>query len=114
MLGASSADEELAFSMEDPIRLFDHVLTIREYLQNTFLFIHEYWEDKDMEIGYILRALFAYWGIRSICKLYAEDYKAELDQQNIQNLNGIFSKDAMEVCEYLDKTMYGKALELNR
>lgn len=106
MLGAKTIDSTLSFTMEQAIETYSGSKSVGELINtplNTILEIIER-DDFPADIGTLSTVVglaFNYYGYRSICQMYAENYTGNENTSALKQLMGD------STVKLLDKLMYG-------
>ena len=90
LLKAKTINSNVSFSMTDIIKTCTGEITVKEYIETKRkcakeLFSQDGFPQNIEILEASLGVLFNYWGLRSICKMYAKDYNEVID-------NGAFLK----------------------
>ncbi len=92
LLGVDSIHStELTFSFKSQIETFSSIMSIEDYLCCKHQFVVEMMSKKDFPANIeilktTLGVLYNYFGLRSICKMYAQDYVEQVDNTTIINI----------------------------
>ena len=116
LIGASSVDSVHSFSMQKVIFALDQ-LTVIQYLNNKrsiamdmFKEIHE---DDINDIAERIGVLYNYFGLRSICKMYASDFYLEEDNSKFMEIipSWYFSAINNSMNGWLDESQINRSME---
>ena len=96
LLGANSAKDTICFSMKDIIHTMSGKISVQNYIDDRYstakaLFCASGFPQSVASLGTALGILFNYWGLRSICRMFATDYEEIVDNEAF--LHFIPSKD---------------------
>lgn len=115
LLGAKSVDEDFAFSVDEKIETITGEKSVRDFLYERHQLVVEMFEREDFPANFetlssTLGALYNYFGLRSICKLYDDDFVENVNNSAILKMisaytfysvnsfmNGWFSKNKVEL-----------------
>ena len=91
LLGADTVSQEITFSMVDAIDTVSGRKIIQEYVTAPHALATELISREDFPVDFetlkcTLGVIFNYYGRRSICKMYANDYREEIDNSAIEKL----------------------------
>lgn len=91
LLGADTVSQEITFSMVDAIDTVSGRKIIQEYVTAPHALATELISREDFPVDFetlkcTLGVIFNYYGRRSICKMYANDYREEVDNSAIEKL----------------------------
>lgn len=80
LLGARKVSKKVCFKMNQIINTIAGSITVQEYIEDKHnqaieLINNDYFTVNDEYMVASLGVLFNYWGLRSICEMYAKDYK---------------------------------------
>lgn len=90
MLGAHSIDDEPSFSMDTIIHTFSGDNSVEQYISEKQRHAIELFSRADFPssietLKSSLGVLYNYWGLRSICEMYATDYSEKIENQSFLN-----------------------------
>lgn len=89
LLGAKNVhSKEFSFSFSDFIETFPSRMRVEEYLNSKHRFVSKMLDRQDFPVDFnalktTLGVLYNYFGLRSICKMYATDFVEQVDNTSI-------------------------------
>lgn len=107
MLGADKIQpHEFSFTLTTEIKLFETGETVENYLNSRHQLVLDMMNRKDFPRDFealktTIGVLYNYFGLRSICKMYAEDYYEKVDN------TAIVKKISSELFEEINRSMVG-------
>lgn len=86
LLGAKTVDEKISFSMSTIIDTYSGNRTVSQYVEEKRLHAVELFSRQDFPadlamLKSAMGVLFNYFGLRSICEMYATDYSEKIDNE---------------------------------
>ena len=87
LLGANNINDSIQFSMNDTINVFSGIKSVKQYIDEKQQHAIELFSRKDFakdikSLSTSVGVLFNYFGIRSICEMYSNDYIENIDNQS--------------------------------
>lgn len=106
MLGAKTIDCTLSFTMEQPVETYSGCISVAELLNTPLNTISEIIKRNDFPadidtLSTVIGLAFNYYGYRSICQMFAQNYAGSENTSALKQLMGD------STVNLLDKLMYG-------
>lgn len=106
MLGAKTIDSTLSFTMEQPVETYSGCISVAELLNTPLNTISEIIKRNDFPadidtLSTVIGLAFNYYGYRSICQMFAQNYAGSENTSALKQLMGD------STVNLLDKLMYG-------
>lgn len=106
MLGAKTIDSTLSFTMEQPVETYSGCISVAELLNTPLNTISEIIKRNDFPadidtLSTVIGLAFNYYGYRSICQMFAQNYAGSENTSALKQLMGD------STVNLFDKLMYG-------
>lgn len=106
MLGAKTIDSTLSFTMDQPVETYSGCISVTELLNTPLNTISEIIKRNDFPadidtLSTVIGLAFNYYGYRSICQMFAQNYAGNENTSALKQLMGD------STVNLLDKLMYG-------
>lgn len=132
LLGAQTVDEKISFSMSTIIDTYSGNRTVSQYVEEKRLHAVELFSRQDFPVDLAMLksamgVLFNYFGLRSICEMYATDYSEKIDNEAFmkhistfqfspvnRHMHGWLDKEGIESCMDMYWKIMLSLLRVNR